>query len=499
MSTDPADPTDRSEHTPDAAPADVDLRSLMEAALSGDATPESVARLRAGLRADPSMLDSYLDQLRAHALLEWRSGRVSAGVMGGDSSTGTDENRLQIFPVSAGLRAGWRPRAWAAAAAILLAAAVAIVVATRPGPSGLTPPQSVAAAEPVADVVDLRDVVWADGQVPLAVGAALVPGDIAIASGTLRLSARGDTVVTVAGPARLRLVSAARLQAVLGQITARVGPAGKGFVVDAPGAQVVDLGTEFGVQVGPAGETAVVVFDGAVDLTPKSAVTPEVATHPSATAQTGGTATRLVRGEAVRVTPAGTMDRIASVARQPGAADWSLSTGGDSGAVIAAVRDNRRDPADARFYQIVRRGFIEDARAYVDRPYQWNGVDRRGLPEALRGGDLVMTFNDDKHAADLELTVTLARPATLYVLYKQTPVPNPGWLIRDFINAGVNVGLDEGPPDMRDLRFGVGAGESVDLLFSVWRCEVLAAGEVKLGPNSPLHNSMYGIVAVPLP
>jgi hypothetical protein len=353
------------------------------------------------------------------------------------------------------------------------------------------------AASVVADVADVRDVVWEEGQTPLAMGAGLAPGEIAIRSGTLRLNARGDAAVYIVGPARIKLISANRILAVAGRLTARVGPNGKGFVVETPGAQVIDLGTEFGVQVEPPGETAVVVFEGAVDLKPNSAATSATGSVPTTKAATE--VTRLTRGQAVHVSRSGEMARIAAVVRNAGAVDWEVDLGGASNAVIASVRDNIRDPAGAKFYQIVRHGLAEDVRAYVDRVHEWNGVDASGIPSQLLGADLVMTFNDDKRAYDLEISVTLARPATLYVFFKRHGPDIPDWLRRDFVDTGMVIGMDEGPPDLPNSTLAKGPGNSIERVFHVWRRDVLSPGTVTLGPNIPGNNSMYGVAAVALP
>ena len=60
-----------------------------------------------------------------------------------------------------------------------------------------------------------------------------------------------------------------------------------------------------------------------------------------------------------------------------------------------------------KYYEIVPGGMREDAVAFVDRDYQWNGVDAKGIPSYLVGGDYVKTFNDDKVAQNLVITVTL--------------------------------------------------------------------------------------------
>src|SRR5690606_30011403 len=89
-----------------------------------------------------------------------------------------------------------------------------------------------------------------------------------------------------------------------------------------------------------------------------------------------------------------------------------------NGSPIASVSDNLLAEDTKRFYEVVSGGLREDAKAYVDRPYEWNGHTEAGLPEFLRAADYIKTFNDFKRR-DLEITVQLARPCTLYVLWDE--------------------------------------------------------------------------------
>ena len=84
--------------------------------------------------------------------------------------------------------------------------------------------------------------------------------------------------------------------------------------------------------------------------------------------------------------------------------------------IITPVSDNVRSLETAKYYRIIPHGFREDCRAYVDRMHEWNGVDERGLPPFLLGGDYVMTFNDDKIVTEIEIAVKISQPANLYVL-----------------------------------------------------------------------------------
>ena len=184
-----------------------------------------------------------------------------------------------------------------------------------------------------------------------------------------------------------------RIRVLKGRITADASAA-HGFTVETARARVVDLGTRFGVESSDGG-TDVVVFEGAVEL------------HEAG--QNAAVAQRLEQGEGVRLSPAGPATPLVNVAAGAEPEQWSTGGGG----VFRAVRDNRRSPGALKFYQVFPGGLREDTRAYVDRLHEWNGLDQAGLPAELVGADLVRPFNDDKRETDLEITVELARPATI--------------------------------------------------------------------------------------
>jgi hypothetical protein len=170
--------------------------------------------------------------------------------------------------------------------------------------------------------------------------------------------------------------------------------------------------------------------------------------------------------------------------------------------VITDVRDNIRGGVDAKFYRIVPGGLTEDALAYVDREHEWNGIDDKGIPPMLLGADYVMPFNEDKYISKLNVTVTVGRPATLFVFL--SPVASvPKWLKDNFVLTDMKIGLDETKwHNNPNYRIGHGPGVDVDTAFSVWRKDIPAPTTVTLGnikqgkPGSGY--CMYGIAALPL-
>jgi hypothetical protein len=310
---------------------------------------------------------------------------------------------------------------------------------------------------------------------------------IRLTRGQLRMDFDCGATVTMRSPAALEIISPTRTRAVLGTLKAHVGKGAEGFTVETPRTTVVDLGTDFGIDVSRHGSTDVVVFNGAVDL------------HSDGI---NGLAARqrLTAGEGVRVSGEGTASRIVSILDS----QFSMAEirrGRDRTPVISEVRDNIRRGESWNYYEIVHGGMSEDAKAFVDREHEWNGLSSTGMPRYLLGADYVKTFNDDKLNREVEIRVTIARPAILYVLLdKRSPVPD--WLRRRFFNTGDEIGLDGG----KYSRFGerkniaVGAGTSIDDTFSVWRLDVVSAETVTLGAiqaGGETHN-MYGIAAVPM-
>jgi hypothetical protein len=448
-----------------------EIESLFDAVVDGRCDEAGLRRFEELVRDDPKAREAYLEQMRMHALLEWRFGR--AGAPDDGVNVGVDRGRGRWWGP------GW-PR-WALAALVLVAVGL-VIQASRSGRLGR-------GGGAVATLVEARDVVWDGGQPPIAVNARLGPREIRCRSGTLRLAFDSGASVTLEGPADLQIVSGMRLRARRGRITARVRGELKGFSVETPSTLVVDQGTEFGVEVDDSGRTGVVVFEGLVDL-----ARAEAADGPAPIK-------RLVQGEAMRVDRAGALSRIVSVERRAGGDVWSTGPSADREAVIRSVRDNIRGLDSAKYYQIVPRGLADDATAYVDRPHQWNGLDEHGLPEFLRGADYVMPFNDDKWLSDLEITVELARAATLYVFLDVREQP-PEWLTGRFLDTGVKIGLDEGSwPDPTLYFVDTGSGRSIDHVFTVWSRDVGPNESITLGALSGGKNNraMYGIAAVARP
>lgn len=119
--------------------------------------------------------------------------------------------------------------------------------------------------EGVAVVTQSYDTQWA-GETRLQVGSSVSPGKVELQSGLIQLEFYRGAVVVVEGPAVLEFVNADRLICHRGRLRAHVPPQAEGFAVVSPNVELVDLGTEFGMDVSGDGSASVHVFDGKVEL-----------------------------------------------------------------------------------------------------------------------------------------------------------------------------------------------------------------------------------------
>ncbi|HOY60235.1 MAG TPA: Ig-like domain-containing protein [Verrucomicrobiota bacterium] len=156
--------------------------------------------------------------------------------------------------------------------------------------------------------------------------------------------------------------------------------------------------------------------------------------------------------------------------------------------------------------------FREDVPAYRDRAHQWNGAAATlPLPSYLVGGDYIMIRNDNRDNGDLQIDVTVAAPALVYVLVdnrlNDDNAANPpdfstglmSWLEAEGwvpVRTGHNRLLSPALPDevgVDESGDGIGAGAGVDSYSSVYVREV-PAGTFSLHTADNAGRSMYGVV-----
>lgn len=208
------------------------------------------------------------------------------------SDAGFRERYLRAIDVEAGLYESFSfpgtfsvtaPRKKSPAQLFTIAATCAIVLVGFtgwifwPSKAPLPPPNNGNAAnlaaglkllvglKPVAIVTHMDQVAERSGS-DLKPGMRIKPGVVKVASGQVQLEFLNGAQVNIEGPAELHLLSVDAATLTSGKAAARVPPGARGFVLNTPGAAIVDMGTEFAVAVDKGGESEVYVVEGAVDV-----------------------------------------------------------------------------------------------------------------------------------------------------------------------------------------------------------------------------------------
>jgi hypothetical protein len=258
---------------------------LLSGWCDGALTDAEIHRLDELVRTDTDFRDFYLKYMDQHAVLaaavlpigdvglmvKW-PGETCDGPSGcGDavpagSGSGLRDQRAGRFPRA--------PRAWrrwiVVAAALVLASVIARQWPTgRPGPAIVAGPTTagdpprLGLARGFAVVVQLAATEWepGPGQRP-SEGDLLAAGRLVIRSGRITLGLLSGVTLTLEGPADLELLSIDRVHCRRGKLRTSVPRGAEGFVVTTPGSAVVDLGTEFGLNVTDDGKARVMVFKG---------------------------------------------------------------------------------------------------------------------------------------------------------------------------------------------------------------------------------------------
>src|SRR4051812_25988677 len=260
---------------------DQDLIDLLAAWKGKELEAARLDQLVARFRQDEALQQAFVDEIRMLGMLKvvqsteprWLKLQDALG-WGTGERAGEEEfedavmGRVQDLLPSRRLR----PRAWgtlAAAAALLLAVGglvtrpwawpkggqVAVPVAPAPGPD--VRPGGIAV------VAKLEAARWGSADRPQPTeGTVLVPGRFHLDAGRVTLSFFSGVSLVLEGPADVDLISSDRVFCRRGRLRARVPKGAEGFVVDSPTSAVVDLGTEFALNVEADGRARVMVFEG---------------------------------------------------------------------------------------------------------------------------------------------------------------------------------------------------------------------------------------------
>ena len=282
-----------------------DLYPLLDAAVEGTLSPEQAAQLERRVLDDPAARRTYVEYLHAHACLQWSSGQQLPTSVEGAAELpmpAAEEDRLDDAAENhnTGALGSLRRRlTWNQSLPFLVSSAVMLLIgaglgmwSVKLGGSAGNTASSGAGSAPaaVARLEAAKSCKWENGRLPTEPGTELPPGRLRLAEGLARIRFASGAEVVLEGPADLELMGENRCTLYHGKLIGRVVGKTSGFTVDTPLATVIDLGTEFGVNVARRNQTDVQVFDGMVDLVHRRT----------------GNRQRLTAGAAKRCTVAGT-------------------------------------------------------------------------------------------------------------------------------------------------------------------------------------------------
>ncbi len=249
-----------------------DFARLIDAWLDQEIEPHEVLQLQEYLRENPNHVQEFAEQVSLSCLL-YKSHFVAASMSVAAAGKSVGDQELRSRPTVRAPRRGW------VFGGIAVALATALILVIAPpgwlsvGNQGLTHRVDAtqnrqgpavdafrSTAHPLLEVARIQSISDVD-EANYRVGQRLIHGDrLQFGRGVMTLEFAVGATVTLAGPARLDISSSSRAVLHRGQVTASVTKSGEGFTIVTPYADVIDLGTRFGVNVRDSGEADVVVF-----------------------------------------------------------------------------------------------------------------------------------------------------------------------------------------------------------------------------------------------
>lgn len=229
--------------------------------LLGQATEEDVEILNTLLVEDERLRKIY----RFRVALEGGYREAVIRNENAEASVGVSPSKAELRPVS-------RKSSFFGFAAVTVSlAAIALVAVSSWSDADQGTPLAGGPAPSKASVARLVASIDADWrEVEPEPGALLEPGTFLLDTGTIELEFNRGARVTLQGPSQFELKNSDLLHVSSGTLIARIPEEAIGFTITTDQAEVVDLGTEFGLSVGEDGQTDVHVLDGLVEVLPRN-------------------------------------------------------------------------------------------------------------------------------------------------------------------------------------------------------------------------------------
>ena len=242
-----------------------EFERLLSGFIDDTLTDEERQRLAELIQSNSEYRSRYLDYCSMHATLAWEH-----GVLGGkeipEVTQGADEAVIP-FPQERVSRSWRRSLSWAASIGALLAIFW----------QGVLPEVKRSqwqANESIGSIVRKSggQLSVTGSRIRLEQGDSVKVGEYELTDGLAQFELENEVQIFVEAPARFRVDSAWLVSLYEGRLSANVPPEGVGFTVETPSAQVIDHGTEFGVEVDSNQRSEVHVFEGEVEIKARDTV-----------------------------------------------------------------------------------------------------------------------------------------------------------------------------------------------------------------------------------
>lgn len=151
-------------------------------------------------------------------------------------------------------------------AATLLTTITLAVWFNRPRPTDNEFLQTEDLVSEVAVLTHAVDAEWQDNADSLSTGSTLAPSMLRLRSGALLIEFFSGATVVLEGPAEFEILSRNEGHLLTGKLNAHVPPQARGFTIKTSAGEIVDHGTDFGVNMGVETPHELHVFTGKVEV-----------------------------------------------------------------------------------------------------------------------------------------------------------------------------------------------------------------------------------------
>ena len=230
-----------------------EILGLIDGHRDGGLSAEQQARLHELLKSDPTARRAFVQEQMLAAAFQLETSGMMESVP-----------KPRVMEAAHRFRSAKLLR-WAAAAAVIFSIGLGLGGLLKRTSSPVANLQDEPVDDGIALVTQSVDAVWAAGRQPRA-DSILSAGRLQLESGLVQIEFYSGARLILDGKVDLELVSANEAVCHAGRLRALVPPQARGFSVTGPQFKLVDLGTDFGMEVASGGGSKVQVFDGEVEL-----------------------------------------------------------------------------------------------------------------------------------------------------------------------------------------------------------------------------------------